>query len=417
MVNFKKNNYYFLSVIYLLYIYSVNYKFLPLDSSKIIWLILCLFILVRVLIELNKGVVNISLLRKYYPFFLYVALFIIVLFCSLFNGANNFTIPYYLIIYVIDYIPCAILISYFCFKYNINVVDLIVRVGVIQALLIFLMLLIPSFKEMYGGIVSISGNILDYYSYRGVGVTGFANYTVGTTQAMILCIYVLDLFKRERFKFLDLIRIGIIFFSALFSSRSSIVVLLLFLSFILIFLIDKKYFWKKIVPLIFLIVLFFSISIFYLISNQQVIDNNFIIKWALEPVINYINFGELATKSSDTISTFYFIPEYKTLFFGDWLYVNSDGTYYKSVDAGYMRILLYMGLPLSIFLYTTFTLSFLIFSLNLKFKLDRVFTIFFIFTIFVLNYKGNAFIDASAMFKLYFLYFTSILYENYKNVT
>lgn len=122
---------------------------------------------------------------------------------------------------------------------------MIVKAGVIQASLIIGMLLIPSFKHAYSSLVSISGNILDYYAYRNVGITGFANYTVGTTQAMILCLFFLDLIRRNDFNIKNIFFCILIFFSAAFSSRSSLVVIVMFFFFFFFLLRKRNIFGKK----------------------------------------------------------------------------------------------------------------------------------------------------------------------------
>lgn len=395
------------SVLVLSYIYSINFKFLPLDTSKIAWLAMLAWVFIYLIFSKEFRFYFFKQFYRFKPFLIFGLLFIILFFLGLFNNTSNFTLAYYLIIYLIDYLPVSFFLCYIFSKRKVSSIDVIVKVGLIQASLIIGMLLIPSFKHAYSNLVSISGNILDYYSYRNVGITGFANYTVGTTQAMILCLFFLDIFRRNDFSIKNLVFCTLIFFSAAFSSRSSLVVIVIFFFFFFLPLTGRRSFWKKILPLLLISFLVLSISLFFMINNREVINDNFALKWAIEPILNYVDYGELSTKSSDTISSFYFYPGDKTFLFGDWHYVNSDGTYYKSVDAGYMRMMLYMGMPMSIIIYLSFVMSFILVLFKYQLSHHRVFSLFFIFIILLLHYKGNAFVDASGMFKLYFIYFAS----------
>ncbi|MCS0305988.1 hypothetical protein [Vibrio diabolicus] len=395
------------SVLVLSYIYSVNFKFLSLDTSKITWLAMLTCLFIYLIFSKEFRFYFLKQFYRFKSFLVFGFLFIVLVFLGLFNNASNFTLAYYTIIYLVDYLPVSFFLCYLFSKKNVSSIDVIVKAGVIQASLIIGMLLIPSFKHAYSSLVSISGNILDYYAYRNVGITGFANYTVGTTQAMILCLFFLDLIRRNDFNIKNIFFCILIFFSAAFSSRSSLVVIVMFFFFFFLPLTKTKYFWEKILPFLFLSFLGLFISLFLILNNREILNDSFVLKWAIEPILNYVDYGELSTKSSDTISSFYFYPGDKTFLFGDWHYVNLDGTYYKSVDAGYMRMMLYMGMPVSIIVYVSFIISFVFVSFKYQLLYYKIFSLFFIFIILLLHYKGNAFVDASGMFKLYFIYFAS----------
>ncbi|HFU1362782.1 TPA: hypothetical protein ACGQTY_004411 [Citrobacter farmeri] len=83
---------------------------------------------------------------------------------------------------------------------------------------------------------------------------------------------------------------------------------------------------------------------FMLIFIAIKFSENTFVGHALEPLINYINSGELETNSSDKlVEKMLFIPNFASLVIGDGLYYNNDGSYYMHTDSGFVRQLLYGG--------------------------------------------------------------------------
>lgn len=408
----SSNYCYFLLITFLstFYIYGVKFKFLPVDTSKFILVVFWFLFFLYFLFDAGFRVFLFSNIHKVKSFFIFPLLAFIILFFGLWNDASNFTIPFYIASFLFDYIFVSFFIVYFCKKHGFSAINVIFAIGLIQAVSIFSMFFIPSFKVFYGGLVDISGNILEYYSYRKVGLTGFANYTVGTTQALILSVYILHLSTQKKSHgnfFIHSLLFFILFLSAAFSSRTALVVIFLFSIAFTLSSVSKVLFWKKIFPFLIVIIVIMFLFIGYLLFNRDILQKSILLRWAIEPIINYIDFGVVATKSSDTIATFYFYPGDGTFLLGDWKYLSDSGGYYKSVDAGYMRLMLYMGSILSLFLYSFFIISFISISKFLKANLDKVFLITFIAVIMIVHYKGNAFVDGTSMFKIVLIYLVS----------
>lgn len=403
---------YFLIVTFLatFYIYGVKFKFIPVDTSKLVlvffWVLIFLYFLFdvgfRSFISLN--------VKKVKPFLIFPFLALVILFLGLWNNADNFTIPLYVASFFFDYILVSFFLVYFCKKHGFSAVTVIVAIGMFQAVAIFSMFVVPPIKVFYGGLVDISGNILEYYSYRKVGLTGFANYTVGTTQALILSVYALHVtLKKNSYSNVPLhaVLFSILFISAAFSSRTALVVIFIFSITFILSSVNKVFFWKKIFPFLLVLTVLLFLFIGYLLINRDILQDSILLRWAIEPIVNYIDFGEVTTKSSDTIATFYFYPGDETFLFGDWKYLSDSGGYYKSVDAGYMRLMLYMGSILSLLLYFSFFVSFLYLLRYLNESLDKIFVITFIAIIMIVHYKGNAFVDGTSMFKIVLIYLIS----------
>ena len=99
--------------------------------------------------------------------------------------------------------------------------------------------------------------------------------------------------------------------------------------------------------------LIFCVALMYILS---IIEDSETLKWAFEMVYSYVNGEGLVTESSNILfQRMYFIPDsWMTVFFGDFRFLNSDGTYYGNTDAGFMRMMLFFGLLGSIFYYLSF---------------------------------------------------------------
>jgi hypothetical protein len=91
----------------------------------------------------------------------------------------------------------------------------------------------------------------------------------------------------------------------------------------------------------------------------------------------------------------YFIPDsWVTVFFGDFQFLNSDGTYYGNTDAGFMRMMLFFGLFGSAIHYLSFV------GISLLAGLKHIFLLMCIMIF--SEIKGDA-ILASPASKLYML--------------
>lgn len=394
------------------YIYSADFKFLPIDTSKLLWLICLIFlVLFNPLASLARKV----LYNLRFTLFANIPIIIFgvfLLFYSLIVGAKGYTFPIYVILYYIDVVLVAIfIVSIFSlFKFSKwNVLNVLIYVGLFQSIMMFSMMLIPPWKELYMSLTSTNSLIRNYYEYRYVGITGFANYTVGTTQALIFFIAFLKFYELRCFRLSNIAILSILFLSAIFASRSSLVVIVLLFSFFIVFNFRNDYFLKRLAPTFFVAFILLSTLVFYLVSNDALMNNNLLLRWALEPIYNLVHFGELRTNSSDTIDTFYFMPSESTFYWGDWKYTNDDGSYYKGVDAGYMRILLFMGVYLSTLFYFVTSISWLFTSYFLSrsckgiIRNVDVLFISMIVVFFVLQYKGNIFVDGFSMMKIMFI--------------
>lgn len=407
-INKNKLNEALLSLILALYIYDANYTFLPIGTSKIIWLFALLGLFFFSLAPQKKQLNIYTFKIFFFRFFPFLLLGTIVLIMSLFMDTSGITVPAYILSYYLDLLPACVFFVLFLAKLSIEpsrIINIIITVGIIQSIMMFSMVLIPSWKNIYSLITINNGFILDYYSYRYVGITGFANYTVGTTQATIFILHTVHCIEKKSFNLKNNLISLILFFSAIYASRSSFIIIIPCLIFIFLFNTKSKKFFINFIPKYFLFLFLLISVLIYLLLNEDLVDNTPVLKWALEPILNFQENGSFTTNSSSYITNYYYMPSLETFYWGDWVYTNKDGSYYMHNDAGYMRMLLFMGIYLSISFYIIFLFCW-VYSIKAIRKADKntfYFLMLLVVIFFILQYKGNIFIDGFGMMKIMML--------------
>ena len=94
------------------------------------------------------------------------------------------------------------------------------------------------------------------------------------------------------------------------------------------------------------------IALFVLQSRNETIKTWF--NWAFDLFVTFAKTGKFETESSNVlIEQMLFVPEIKTILFGDGMYTTLTG-YYMSTDAGIMRSLLFGGLGFALLRYLSF---------------------------------------------------------------
>ena len=122
--------------------------------------------------------------------------------------------------------------------------------------------------------------------------------------------------------------------------------------------------------------------------------------YSMEPILNYINEGSLASSSTDALHNMYFPLTEKQFLIGDGRYMEGE-SYYMSTDAGYMRFALFYGSIFSLLVYVYF-IYFVskIAILNKKYALLLFFLLIFSFA---LHYKGEVVLFSISYNKVLFL--------------
>lgn len=170
---------------------------------------------------------------------------------------------------------------------------------------------------------------------------------------------------------------------------------------------------RSIVTLTSVFLIFLVLGSFLLSIDRSSIQNEtlgYFYSYSMEPILNYVNTGSLATSSTDALQNMYFPLTERQYLIGDGYYMVA-GRYYMETDAGYMRFALFYGGIFSLILYGYFTYFVTkVASFNKKYLVP----LFFLLLIsFALHYKGEVVLFSISYNKilfliLFFLYLRSI---------
>lgn len=393
--------------IYLFFlIFPFNFIYFPkiFSSSRIFGIITSVVILIYFI----KG--RVSILKGKFVIQFYCGLFFVFCICilnSLIQREFDFSIPISISEYLCIYIPSALFMTkYLKNNYNFSFYELtllIVDVLIIQSFFVLIMVFSSSIQEFILSLMHSSGRVGGFYRLRQVGITGFSSYingyTLGTGCFLISWIIV----ESKRTDYLLVIKALILFSSSMLASRTSIILIgpaflyLLFNS-------------NKINVKLFLLslLIFIVIIVCYVFYNDLSKEMDYLIKWGTEVFRSLFSTGEShKIHSVEILGKFYWLPEMKTLLFGDCLYIGDKGfSYYKNTDAGYMRMLLYMGAIMSSVLYFFIFIFYFDIFLKIKQSINLRTGLYFLFlflSFFIVQYKGNLFSDGKGFLFIIFL--------------
>jgi hypothetical protein len=215
-----------------------------------------------------------------------------------------------------------------------------------------------------------AGGDLDpgFIPYRNAFLSGSGYYGIGAPYAVVFLLSMVLLLnfsgKKNLFEYFKIMLIAI---AGMLAARTMFVGIAFGFAYVL---------WRRplfTVPAIALL----AVAIVVLLSFDQTAQYS---DWMFEMFINDSSSGS-GSQSTDHLMTMYFVPEPMTLLFGDGRYSEGD-LYYMETDAGYMRHMLFGGLPIM--------LSVLLIPVVLA-KISRsiAFGLFIVPLVYILHVKGN----------------------------
>lgn len=187
-----------------------------------------------------------------------------------------------------------------------------------------------------------SETLLESYGYTfRIGWQGFAGYRM-TLHCTWCCIFLLYMYyackeelqlKRSIF----LISYVLCFLGNMFYGRSGLVISII-TSLIAVLVWNRKHFFRILQFIVIAVVLVFFI---YLLRNHPLFSEWY--TWMATPIINLITKGEFNNASFNTTLEMVFMPEWKTILYGDG-YFTQGNHYYTMTDSGIMRNILFWGI-------------------------------------------------------------------------
>lgn len=100
--------------------------------------------------------------------------------------------------------------------------------------------------------------------------------------------------------------------------------------------------------------------LFLLVIVASLFNNAIMVwlEWAFELIITFINTGRFSSTSTDILfERMYFIPDLKSVLFGNALYTDPTGGYFMGTDVGILRNILFFGILPTILVYLVIAIS------------------------------------------------------------
>jgi len=407
MVRIIKINNFLYKILLFFLVFAFPIHFFNISSAKIIiFTVLFIFYLNFKNNYQFKILADINFTKRILIFLMFYSFIILYfLFITLITKQFDFSLIYKLISSFIFIIFNFIFFNIFKNKDNPKT---IIFIFLIQSFFILLCIISQNFYE----VTSIFRDpltphlILSYGRMRGNAISGYQFFGIGTMYSFVIIYLFISEYFNKDFKNL-IISIFIIIIGFVSSRFSAFGTLIGFLFWFLF----KPNFKNKMKIIIYLLISSL-IFIFLLIFIYKNIKNDKLIR-----VINYqiIYQTEMMIKGKyENVSSLNRLKEmynvkFDNLFLGEGRYMNKDGTYYKRVDSGYLRIILYSGiLGLILLLLSNYFFLFYLFPNG-----NKLLKISFFILFIVLNFKGDVFVYNNNILPILF----ALLTNNHKSTT
>ncbi|MCT4665932.1 MAG: hypothetical protein N4A45_11945 [Flavobacteriales bacterium] len=227
-----------------------------------------------------------------------------------------------------------------------HLLNLIYSAMTIQGVLVFMNFISYDIRSTLLPLIGAKAKMTGTFDwYRGLGFSLVKNYDFALFQAMSIFIFAYKVLEKNT-KLSDVLKLAIIAFSVFVSGRTGSIGIAFGLMLITYKTMSRKLFIYTIqrlaISIVGLFAAYFALSAFAPAVFSSINDK--VLPWAFEFIYSYLDTGEFSTASSDQlVKDHYFDIADKTMIFGDGLYYDKSGFFYKFTDAGYMRQTLYFG--------------------------------------------------------------------------
>jgi len=317
-----------------------------------------------------------------------------------------------------SYIAMVILACVYCSysnKNNKNVFFIIFIIFIAQAIIIWLMLAIPSLRELIQAITKSTATMdrmEEYGGVRGLGFTSFAAFGLTVIMGLLglLLQYYFAVHKKHTSLVLKIFLFFITFIASISAGRSAVAGFVLGSVFYYFNLGIGRFIKGLIKVLIYCLVLLTPI-ILYILSQPELADIAIkYYQYAFRFLHLYFTDGYVGRTSLATLDTMYFPLTEKQILMGEGLYTGFDGGYYLHTDPGFMRFTLFFGIFPSLFLYISFLYIMFSYYLFNRHYVKQIGVL--IFTViclsFVYHYKGELIMFNVSYMKIIYFVFISI---------
>lgn len=381
MINFLK-----IILLFLLtfnFIYPIRLSFFP-NSEIFLYLLTFLFGIRHIL---NIG----NYLKIPFVQYAFLSCFLLAIFgliSLIYNVSNDMLVLFPLIklhfSFFLAFILVKLYIDLFKEQNKEKIYMAIIVSGIIVAVTCIFEFFSPNAKVFFATLIDTSGNIEYENSFRvhGIATGGGAALSIGILiTALIAFIVGAETNKKNNLFFI--IFGFILYASTILIGRSGFFLGAFFLLLYFIFNIGLRN------------IAIFSVASFaslYLISilDQNIID--ILYRYSLEPIRNYLEFGELTSKTTSAIQEMYFLPSVDNFFLGSGFWRYPPSNLYIIPDPGYMKVLMSYGFFgfIVFYLYQVY-FYFTSFRISSKNSNSRLIYFFIFIALFIMEAKEHFF--------------------------
>jgi len=399
---------FFIGVILSLYLFSVKFNFIPIDTARLFYVVLFIYPIIAK-VRISNFNLSFQALNAFVIFFAVAAVLVNNTQELIFiRVVIEFSVRFFVSLFI------AHIILKLCQFQMYRVIRVLYFAFLVQVVFYFITFFSASFQAFWLSMIDVPYGFSEdsNWRFRQFGLTGWSVYEQSVK--MLLPLFMLPLaimYNKNKGKgYLKIIA----FFSvvvSIFSARTGFVGIFIFLAMIFFLsLISRSTLVselrKDVVKLISVAIFFTIIIITYFFDSIE--NYLFIINRTFEIFVNLIDGKGVSSTSTDSLQHMYNIPNDIDIIFGDGIYTLSNGNYYGATDVGYLRVLFYMGLFGSVIFYMpflAFTYQIRSVFIQLKNKIFAVSISTYLIFIFIAQAKGNIFFDGLEIIGFLFLIF------------
>lgn len=245
---------------------------------------------------------------------------------------------------LIFYIDCLMLWCLLPKEHTDASIKLLIGIFIAQSLIIIAAFLSPNILNIvrqfqYEDIMAIADSYLDYGTFRGLALSGEQFHGLTVSFGFVSLFTMKEYLDTRDAKW---VLVFLLLFAAnMYVGRTG------FIGFILavVYLLWSGHISLKLVVKIIVVSCLIGITLYSIMpaNIKSTIDDS-VFRYAFQLFYNYQETGRWETSTTDRVAEMWQEDfSISTFVLGDGLFVNSDGTYYRHVDVGYLRQLFYGG--------------------------------------------------------------------------
>ncbi|MGF1684981.1 hypothetical protein [Photobacterium minamisatsumaniensis] len=385
-------------LLFFFWMFPITFTFFPVGSGKIVSVYFILYLVSN--LDLNLK----SMLNK--AVYALVTLMLYFTLLTLINNINDLTLPYLLLLHIVEFIPGAVYFSYLLQKREIcdeTIALYLMFAGLILSISVFLLLASHQLRILSDTFIPSYGNIdaMRVSRIRGLSNGGGADHSVQLAITSIGALYLFNKAKSSASKLLYLVCAIITIGAVSFVARTGLLIVILFLFVSIVIFNKEKIKGSILVIFSFLVILLSMPFIIPLLDNMTggSFSSN-TLPW-ISDLFSVITEGRINQSNSHLLEMLFLPDTLTTFLFGQGSY--SDFGLYQYSDSGYVKFIFSFGVFIT-FLFVFFILSLCFKGFTSRSELDKLLSIF-IMIMLVMTIKEPFLIKIGTVHILYLLLF------------